>query len=151
MLDLQKLFYKPSAGFFQLLICLWLFLVPHNYAWFTEIVLQTRCLIFFQSLGLYICLLFFLVLYNYAWFTDTILQTWCWIFFSHAFNPLTPNRRHWRRPKMSLVCRIDVSDVVRKKFFFFKLRKINYRCCTQKIWIARLEGCCVYPKMAAMF
>ena len=64
-----------------------------------------------------------------------------------------------------LLRRIDVIDVVRKclsctestsmtssgKSFFFRLHKINYRCRTQKNWIARLEGCCAYPKMAAMF
>ena len=41
---------------------------------------------------------------------DTIIAK-----FNGLFNPLTPNRRHWRRPKMSLVRRIDVNDDVRKK------------------------------------
>ena len=50
----------------------------------------------------------------------------------------------------SLVWQMDVNDVICKNLKK-KLRTINYWCRKQKNWIARLEGCCGYPKMATMF
>ena len=43
---------------------------------------------------------------------------------------------------------MDIIDVHRKKFFFDKFDELSMS--KEKHWIARLEGCCGYPKMATM-